>query len=572
MTKNRHSRRAFMKTAGIAGVAGVGSVSLPRLTLAAAPNEADLVVHNAKIYTLDGAQTAQGFAVRGGRFSAVGSNDTAKAYIGKDTQVIDAKGMTITPGFIDCHCHPVGTQLLYELLVGNPFEVEFVTIDGVIAKMKALADKTPPGHWVDGYFFDDTKVKDKGRPLTASELDKVSTQHPVVVNHRGGHTYFFNHKAFEMAGITKDTPNPPGGTYDKLPNGELSGRVTDRARYALDKVGVRPTFNDAEKQERERRGIAHMSQQFARYGLTTVHHQGGDLLALQQIRDAGELKHRVSYEMEQKMLDALIDNGFRTGFGDDWIKIGATFEHTVDGSFSERTMSMSVPFPGRTPPYYGNITETQDVLNAWAEKTHRAGIQMNCHANGDVAIASVLTAYERAFQLYPTKDPRPKITHCTMINPDILKRMAAIGAVPAVFTSYAYYNSDKFGFYGEELMKNFMAFRSFLDAGIKVCAGSDFYPGPFSPLMGMQGMVTRTGWDGKTWGANQRVTVPEALRILSSNGAWANHEESVKGSITEGKFADFVIMADDPHTVDPGAIKDIKIVRTVTGGKTMYEA
>jgi predicted amidohydrolase YtcJ len=141
-----------------------------------------------------------------------------------------------------------------------------------------------------------------------------------------------------------------------------------------------------------------------------------------------------------------------------------------------------------------------------------------------------------------------------------------------MFTTYAYYNSDKFPFYGEELMKRAMAYRTLLDAGVRAAAGSDFTPGPFSPLMGLQGMVTRTGWDGKTWGANQRITVDEAIQVNTINGAYASHEESIKGSITPGKLADFVILADDPHMVDHEKIKDIRVVRTVVGGSTMYQA
>jgi predicted amidohydrolase YtcJ len=268
----------------------------------------------------------------------------------------------------------------------------------------------------------------------------------------------------------------------------------------------------------------------------------------------------------------MIDGGIASGFGDEWIRLGATSEHTVDGSFSERTMALSKPYPGIDPPYKGNITETQDDLNAWMERVHRAGIQVNCHANGDVAIDMTMTAFERAQKLFPRADARPKITHCTLINDDLVKRMRAAGAVPAPFTSYAYYNADKFSFYGEEMMKHCMAFRSFLDAGIQAAAGSDFSPGPFDPRMGIQGMVTRTGWNGETWGANQRVSVEEALRINTLNGAYNSHEEAIKGSITPGKLADFVVLAEDPHTLDKEKIKDIAIVRTVTGGNTVYQA
>jgi predicted amidohydrolase YtcJ len=203
---------------------------------------------------------------------------------------------------------------------------------------------------------------------------------------------------------------------------------------------------------------------------------------------------------------------------------------------------------------------------------HRAGIQVNCHANGDVAIDMVLTAVERAQKLFPRADARPKITHCTLVNDDLVRRIKAAGAVPAAFTSYAYYNSDKFKYYGEAMMEHCMAYRSFLDAGIMAAAGSDFSPGPFDPRMAIQGMVTRTGWDGKTWGANQRISVEEALRVNTINGAYNSHEEAIKGSITPGKLADFVVLSDDLFTVDKEKIKDLQIVRTVAGGTTVYKA
>jgi hypothetical protein len=306
--------------------------------------------------------------------------------------------------------------------------------------------------------------------------------------------------------------------------------------------------------------------------LTSVHHEGGDLPALQDVRARGDLLHRVSYEPSGRVLESMIAAGIMTGFGDEWIRLGATSEHMVDGSFSERTMALSQPYPGVKPEYRGNVTESQDELNAWVERVHRAGIQVNCHANGDVAIDMYLTAFERAQKLFPRADARPKITHCTLVNDDLVRRIKALGAVPAMFTTYAFYNSDKFVFYGEELMKRCMAFRTLLEAGVPATAGSDFSPGPFAPLMGIQGMVTRKGWDGKTWGANQRITVDQALQVTTINGAYASLEEPSKGSITQGKLADFVVLADDPHTVDPEKIKDIPILRTVVGGVTKYQA
>ena len=552
----------------VASVQGAGA----QAPAAASGTTPDLIVVNAKVYTMDTrAPRAEGFAVSGGKFSAVGSSSDIRNLAGKSTQVFDAKGMTVVPGFIDCHNHAGGETLLNEVLVGNPFEVEFVSIRSIIGKLRERAQKTPPGTWVEGFFFDDTKVSDK-RALTMRDLDEVSSEHPVIVRHRGGHTYFYNSKAFEMAGVTKDTPNPMGGTYDKDAAGNLTGRVTDLASAPFSKVGTRRTYTPAELETRARDGVAHISKQFARYGLTGVHHQGGNLRAMQDVRARGDLRHRISYEVNGRSLESMINAGIHTGFGDEWIKLGATSEHTIDGSFSERTMALSYPYPNVTPPYTGNVTETQDTLNAWVERVHRAGIQVNCHANGDVAIDMFLTAMERALKLLPRPDARPKITHCTMLNPTLIARMKAMGAVPALFTTYAYYNPDKFVYYGEEFMKNAMAFRSLIDAGIYACAGSDFSPGPFAPLMGIQGMVTRRGWDGKVWGANQKISVSEAIAVNTYNGAWASGEEAIKGSITAGKLGDYVVLADDPHTVDVEKIKDIQIVRTVVGGAISHQA
>ena len=574
MAKHRFNRREFICLSG-AGVGGLVSTpwtirtAVAQISAAQAP---DLVVFNAKVYTVDPlTPRAEAFAIKADRFVAVGSSNEVKSLIGPRTQTFDARQLTVVPGFIDAHNHAPGAILLYEVIVGNPYEVEFVTIASIVEKLRAKASETPAGFWIEGFFFDDTKVQDK-RALSIHDLDQVSRDHAVSVRHRGGHTTYYNSKAFELAGVTKNTPDSAAGTFDRDSSGELNGRVTDRARLVFNNVGKRPTYSTEQTRQRNRDALAFISKQFVRYGLTSVHHEGGDLGALQQVRARGDLLHRVSYEAQDDVMEEMIKAGIATGFGDEWIKFGATSEHTCDGSFSERTMALSEPYPGVKPPYWGNVTTTQDDLNAWVERVHRAGIQVNCHANGDVTIDMVLKAFERAQRLFPRPDPRPKITHCTLINDDLLRRIKAAGAVPAPFTSYGYYNTDKFHFYGEELMQRCMAYRSFADTGIPAAAGSDFSPGPFAPLMGMQGMVTRKGWNGETWGAKQRINVDEALRVLTINGAYASYEEAIKGSITPGKLADFVILADDPHTVDQDKIKDIAIVRTVTGGKTVYES
>ncbi len=335
-----------------------------------------MIVVNANVYTVDARlPRAEAFAVRGGRFQAVGTNQDIRNLARRDTQVFDAQKMTIVPGFIDCHNHSEAEILMYGVLVGNPFEVEFVSIDSIVRKLQARAAQTPPGEWIEGEFFDDTKVRD-GRSLNIHDLDKVSQQHPVAVHHRGGHTAFYNTKALQLAGITKSSPNPPGGTFDRDANGELNGRVTDKAMDAFDKVGVRATYSPAVRAQRKRDSMAFISKQFVRYGITSVHHDDDDhLLALQQIRAAGELKHRVTFEPGDPILASMLSGQLASGFGDDWIRFGATAEHTVDGSFSERTMALSQPYIGRSDGYRGNVTDTQDSLNAWVEKMLQAGIR-----------------------------------------------------------------------------------------------------------------------------------------------------------------------------------------------------
>ena len=255
------------------GIAGAALAAAPFLDLAASPQaqqaalrpqDADLVVFNAKVYTVDSrTPKAEAFAVKAGRFIAVGSNADIKGLIASGTQTLDAMQMTVVPGFIDCHNHAPGNTLLYEVLVGNPYEVEFVTISSIVEKLRAKARETPPGTWVEGFFFDDTKVKDNRR-LNVRDLDQVSTEHPVAVHHRGGHTSFYNNKALALAAITKNTPNPPGGTYDRDAGGELNGRVTDLARNALNKVGNRPVFTAQQAAQRDRDGLAYISKQFVR--------------------------------------------------------------------------------------------------------------------------------------------------------------------------------------------------------------------------------------------------------------------------------------------------------------------
>ena len=527
-------------------------------------SSADLLLINATIYTMDAAlPRAQALAVVGGRFVAVGSNADVANLKKAGTPVIDAAGGTVVPGFIDCHCHPSGVQELYGV---NCNVRRVIDIQNAV---RAAAKKTPPDVWISGFMFDDTKLDDG--PLHRRHLDEVTRDHPVVINHRGGHTSWYNTKALEMAGITRATPDPEHGRFFRDESGELTGRAAEAARNAFNRAGRREQFTPAQQRDRARQGMRHISQLLTAAGLTSVHDAGSGrdkLVAYGDARRNGELRHRAYMLVRGRgMLDSLKASGVATGFGDEWIRIGGV-KYGADGSASERTMRMSTPYVGTND--YGLLTMTQKEIDDGVEDAHRNGFQVCIHANGDVTIDMVLRAYERVQKEWPDPDRRHRIEHCSLVNPDLLRRIQAIGAIPTPFWTYVYYHGEKWSHYGDEKMRWMFAHRSFLDFGVTVVGASDYMPGPFEPLMAVQSMVTRTDYKGRIWGPTQKVSVDEALRIGTINGAHASHEEHLKGSITPGKLADFVILEKDPHQVPPDTIKDIRIVRTVVGGQTMY--
>ncbi len=539
------------------------SVSAAQPAPPSAAGEADLVVVNARVLTSDAAlPRAQAFAVKHGRLVAVGSNADIRNLATARTTTIDAQQMTVVPGFIDAHCHPSGVDELFGV------NTNLRTVREIQAAIRRKVETTSPEVWINGFMFDDTKLD---RPLTRKDLDEATTEHPVSVAHRGGHTTWYNSKALELAGITTDTPDPPDGRFFRE-NGELTGRVAENARDVFDRVGKRERFTPEEQRDRARKGMAHMSKLFNAAGLTSVHNAmtgTEQILAYEDCRRSGELTHR-AYMMVSGPSPAY--TGLRaanvyTGFGDEWIRVGGV-KFVADGSASERTMRMSTPFVGTND--YGILTMTQDQIHDAVDEAHTHNFQVGVHANGDVTIDMVLKAYERALQKWPDPNRRHRIEHCTLVNPDLIRRIKAAGVVPTPFWTYVYYHGEKWKEYGDEKVARMFAHRLFLDAGIRVPGASDYNPGPFEPLMAIQSMVTRKDYRGRVWGAVQKVTVDEALTIATINGAYASSEEAIKGSITAGKLADFVVLERDPHDVDPDQIMNIKVNRTVVGGKTVY--
>ena len=561
----KFSRRKFIGSSSALAAAGLGLPMQSTLSAAQAIDSRsapDYVVINARVLTSDdNMPRAEAFAVKDDRFIAVGTSSDILNLASSGSEIIDAEGMTVTPGFIDAHSHP-SSGGVNELVQVNADLRSVVEIKQAIAER---ARNTPRGQWVRAFKYDDTKL-DEGRPVNRFDLDEAAPENAVVVGHRGGHTGVYNSMALAMAGVTSETPDPADGRFYRDENGVLTGLVAEKARDVF-----RDLIPSDSNREERRDGVKLISQMMTAAGLTSVHQTGGgrnDMIAYQDARADDGLHFRMYLFPRGQLFFDLVNSGIRTGFGDEVFRIGAV-KFGADGSASERTMAMSTPFEG-SPGDHGILTMNQEEIHEAVENAHRNDFQIGIHANGDIAIDMVLNAYERVQSLWPRPDPRHRIEHCSLVNPDLLRRIKATGSIPTPFYTYVHYHGNKWVYYGEEKMKWMFAHKSFLDYGIPVAPASDYTPGPYEPLMGIQSMVTRKDWMGRVWGPNQRISVDEALKVCTMNGAYASFEENIKGSITTGKLADFVILAEDPHDVDPDQIKNIEIVRTVVGGTTMY--
>ena len=555
------SRRGFLGTSAALPL-GLGAAVTAGAQGSPVTGSANMIISGGRVLTMNADDpVVEAIAIRGDRILAVGTNEDMLSLANAHTVRVDATGMTVTPGFIDSHSHP----LFAEEAVGA--NVNLPRISDVQEALARQASRTPPGHWVRGVMYDDTKFEDE-RPLNRNDIDEVVSDHPVYVGHRGGHTGVVNSRAFEIAGITSDTPDPEGGRYFRE-DGELTGKVAEHAREVFFETGTWPVIDRAVRQQ----AATISSKNMAAAGLTsTTDAYGGydDLVAYQDAREAGELYFRMSFMPggNSPVYAGLKTAGVRSGFGDNMIRIGAV-KFGADGSASERTMYMSTPYEGTDD--HGILTMSQEEIYDAVDDAVEHGFRVGIHANGDLTIEMVLNAYERALRGTDGPNPRHRIEHCSLVNPELLTRIRNAGVVPTPFYTYAHYHGNKWVDYGEEKMENMFAHRSFLDYGIPVAPASDYTPGPYEPMMALQSMVTRKDARGRVWGPSQRISVTEAMRICTVHGAYASFEENVKGSLEAGKLADVVILGDDPHDVDPDAIVDIPIVRTILGGRTVHE-
>jgi hypothetical protein len=532
----------------------------------------DFIIKNAVIHTMDGnLNNSEALAVKDGRFAAVGGNLDIANLIDPDVKVIDAEGRTLLPGFNDAHCHLLslrGKQLLQADC--SPARVK--NIADIIWILKAEAAKTPPGEWILGGSYDFSKLEEGRHPLR-SELDLVSDKHPVHLRSQTCHCGVVNSKAFEVAGVTEDIDNPPGGEFGRDVHGRLNGLCLEEAHFMfVTGMGCEGSFVPSYTTAQLIEAVDLSCRETASFGITSV---GDGLIgppeieAFQASLSDGKLSCRVYMNVLENYLPRLKALGVKTGFGSDMLRFGAV-KSFVDGAIAAHTAWLKDDYAHR-PGYHGIPTKSPEDTESLVLDAHSNGYQMEIHANGDMAIDMVLTAVEKAQNRFPERNLRHRIAHCTVINQSLLGRIKAAGVIPLPFTTYVWEHGEKMPVYGDRIEMMF-AHRSFLDAGVKVAASSDNPCGMQDVMTAVQAMVTRQSSGGLPIGTSQKISVEQALWIYTMGGAYSTFEEKFKGSIETGKLADFVILDDDPSSVDPFAIRDIKVCETWLGGNLIFQA
>ncbi|MCW3989519.1 MAG: amidohydrolase [Candidatus Bathyarchaeota archaeon] len=498
----------------------------------------------------------------------MGSEKEVRDLTDDETCILDLQGMTLIPGFVDCHAHPMsyGQQLLNVNCRTPPIH----SIEEMIDSIMEAADRSEEGEWIRGAGYDDFKLSEKRNP-NRWDLDKAAPLNPVMITRMCGHVSVVNSLALEMGGITKDTKDPEGGKIDRDPEtGEPTGVLRGGARTLLRGLIPPPSL------ERLKEGIRLSSAKFIAKGVTSVSDAGVRnplaVKAYQAAIDEG-MHLRVNLMPSIRSLEHLTSLGLGTGFGSSKLRIGA-IKMVFDGSFTGRTAAMEEPFKD-TPDNRGILYMSQEELEANVLKAHEAGYQVGVHAIGDRAISGVLDAYEKALKKAPRDDHRLRIEHCGINSPEIVSRIKELGVIPVPQPIFLWGEGESY-LVGLEKERTDWAYpvKTWMDAGITVAMSSDCPATSgselVSPLLGIHVAVNRKTDAGNDIGPSQKVSVEDAIKAYTLNCAYATFEEDNKGSIEPGKLADLVVLSDDPTKIDPKKIKDISVEMTIIGGKIKY--
>ncbi len=570
-TFRRSSAFVLMTALGLFGAAGCGPHIEP----------ADLVLTNGHVATVDSARpTAEGIAVRGGRIVAVGSVGDVKAYIGQKTEVIDLNGRFATAAFTDAHAHFSGVgQAKLELALAKAR-----TWDDIVAMVADAAKRAKPGEWILGRGWHQEKWDRRpadaveGFP-TEADLSRVAPNNPVLLTHASGHAIVVNAKAMELAGVTRRTPNPPGGEIMKDKAGNLTGVFEERAsglvEKALDETLARRTPQQAEADAT--RVVETADREFISKGIVSVHDAGVgfDTVDLyKKLAGEGKLNVRLYVmiiEPAARLAGNLAKYRMIDAF-DSHLTVRA-IKRLMDGALGSRTAWMLQPYTD-LPSTTGINTVSPEEMKATAELAIANDFQLCTHAIGDRANREVLNVYEEAFKAHPDKkDLRWRVEHAQHLNAADIPRFGALGVIASMqglhCTSDAPYVLARLGAARAE--EGAYVWQKLMKTGALIANGTDAPVEEVDPLPGYYALTTRRAKNGEVFFGDQKMTRDEALRAYTLNGAYAAFQETTRGSLTPGKLADIVVLSADITKVPEDQIQQAEVLYTIVGGKVVYK-
>jgi predicted amidohydrolase YtcJ len=528
---------------------------------------ADTIIVNAVVHTMDKAQpTAEAVAIYANRIVAVGSTKDIRKLAGPNTRTIDAQKRLLLPGFNDAHTHFMtgGAQLSSVDLRDADSQQEFA------ARIKRFAAKLPKGRWITGGDWDHERWSDAKLP--AKELiDNFTTDTPVFVNRLDGHMALANSLALKLAGVTRQTLDPPGGVIVRDKSGEPTGVLKDAAQSFVWKVIPEASFD-------EKLAVARAASNYAAsLGVTSIQDvsAGTDVGVYQALLDRGELKTRIYAIAPLPQWERLARTGVRAHFGSEMLRVGG-LKGFSDGSLGSTTALFYEPYRDdpSTSGIAGDEMYPEGAMLERVREADRAGLQVMIHAIGDRANDLILNIYEQVERENGKRDRRFRIEHAQHLRPQDIPRFARDG----VIASMQPYHAIDDGRWaekriGKERAKTTYAFRSLLDAGATLAFGTDWTVAPLNPMLTIYAAVTRRTIDRKNvWVPEQKIPVEETVRAYTLGSAYAEFQENVKGSITTGKLADLVLLSRDIFKIDPKEIENVKVVLTMIDGRVVYEA
>ena len=528
----------------------------------------DTIIINATVRTMDPQRpTAEAIAILGNRIVALGTTSEIQKLAGQNTKVIDAQKRLVLPGFNDAHVHFLsgGFQLSSVDLRDAKTPEEFAE------RIRAFASKLPAGSWITGGDWDHERWPEAKLP-TKELIDRFTPNTPVFVSRLDGHMALANSLALKLGGVTSKTVDPPGGVIVRDANGEPTGILKDAAQSFVWNVKTESTFEEKLMAARAASNYA------ARLGVTSVQDvsAGSDVGVYQTLLDRGDLKTRIYAMTPLPNWERLAKAGIRAHFGGEMLRVGG-LKAFSDGSLGSTTALFYDPYKD-APDTRGIPSDEMFPEGAMLERVRgadRAGLQVLVHAIGDRANDLILSIFEQVEKENGPRDRRFRIEHAQHIRPQDIPRFAR----DKVIASMQPYHAIDDGRWaekriGSERAKTTYAFRSLLDSGATLAFGTDWTVAPLNPLLSVYGAVTRRTIDGKNpngWIPQQKITVDEAVRAYTVGSAYAEFQESVKGTITPGKLADLVILSRDIFSIDPVEIENVKVLMTIVDGRVVYE-